>query len=107
MILIAGGYDKQIPFEPLGAEVIDKVKALVLTGATAGKIKAAVEGTEGYEDGKPGILMIDDFKAAVEAAKALATEGDIVLMSPACASFDKFKNFAERGEVFKEIVNEW
>ena len=76
-------------------------------GATAEKIKSAVETAPGYEEGRPGILMVDGFKEAVEAARDLAEEGDIVLMSPACASFDRFKNFAERGEVFKQIVNEW
>jgi len=106
VILIAGGYDKQIPFDPLGPEIIEHVKELVLTGNTALKISAAVENTPGYETGKPGITIVDDFEDAVLTAHRLAGEGDIVLMSPACASFDKFKNFAQRGEAFKRIIHE-
>ena len=106
VILIAGGYDKHIPFEPLGPEIIDHVKELVLTGDTALKISSAVESAPGYEPGKPGIIIIDDFEQAVLTAHNLAQPGDIVLLSPACASFDKFKNFAQRGEAFKRIVHE-
>ena len=106
MILIAGGYDKHIPFEPLGPEIIDHVKELVLTGDTALKISSAVESAPGYGPGKPGITIIDDFEQAVLTAHNLAQPGDIVLLSPACASFDKFKNFAQRGEAFKRIVHE-
>ncbi len=104
VILIAGGYDKHIPFDVLGPEIIKHVKHLILTGDTAGKIRAAVEGTEGYEPGKPDITVIEDFKLAVMAARNLAREGDVVLLSPACASFDKFKNFMERGNAFKTII---
>ncbi len=103
VILIAGGYDKHIPFDPLGPEVMEHVKELILTGDTAEKIRAAVEGTKGYA-GDPAITMVDDFKEAVLAADQLAKPGDIVLLSPACASFDRFKNFAQRGETFKQIV---
>lgn len=106
VILIAGGYDKHIPFEPLGPEIIEHVKELVLTGDTALKIGAAVENAPGYEAGKPGITVIDDFEQAVLTAHNLAQPGDIVILSPACASFDKFKNFAQRGETFKRIVHE-
>lgn len=105
-ILIAGGYDKHIPFEPLGQEAVARVKALFLTGDTAQKIRSAIETTKGYDSVKLPIFMIDDFAAAVHAARLYAREGDIVLLSPACASFDKFKNFAVRGDYFKEIVNE-
>ena len=104
VILIAGGYDKHIPFDVLGPEIIKHVKHLILTGDTAGKIRAAVEGTEGYEPGKPDITVIEDFKLAVMAARNLAREWDVVLLSPACASFDKFKNFMERGNAFKTII---
>jgi len=106
VILIAGGYDKHIPFEPLGPEIIEHVKELVLTGDTALKIRVAVENALGYEPGKPGITVIDDFEQAVLTAHNLAKPGDIVILSPACASFDKFKNFAQRGETFKRIVHE-
>ena len=106
VILIAGGYDKKIPFEVLGKEVQDHVKTLVLTGHTAEKIQKAVVESEGYQAGHPAILMEPDFKQAVLKASQAAEEGDVVILSPACASFDHFKNFAQRGQTFKAIVNE-
>lgn len=105
VILIAGGYDKKIPFDVLGKEAQDHVKTLVLTGHTADKIYDAVVSAEGYQPGHPEILREDDFTAAVQAAHRAAEEGDIVILSPSCASFDHFKNFAQRGRFFKEIVN--
>lgn len=107
VILIAGGYDKNIPFDEMGPEVVEHVKTLVLCGATAEKIRAAVEAAESYVSGKPEIVMAADLAEAVETARKKATEGDIVTMSPACASFDQFRNFAERGKAFKAIVNSW
>lgn len=107
VILIAGGYDKHIPFDVLGPEIVEHVKALVLCGATARKIRQAVEQAAGYAPGKPEILEVAPFQNAVEAARDLAEEGDVVTLSPACAAFDQFKNFAERGKTFKEIVNSW
>ncbi|MBR7081452.1 MAG: UDP-N-acetylmuramoyl-L-alanine--D-glutamate ligase [Oscillospiraceae bacterium] len=104
VILIAGGKDKGVPFDELGAEILMRAKALVLTGLTAEKIKTAVLNAPNYRDGYP-IIVKDDFRGAVLAASEMASEGDIVLLSPACTSFDKFKNFAERGKLFKEIVN--
>ena len=104
VILIAGGYDKHIPYDVLGPEIRAHVKKLFLCGATAGKIRAAVEQAEGGE--KPEITDCGDFEAAVRAAAAAAKSGDIVLMSPASASFDQFKNFMVRGECFKKIVKE-
>ncbi|MGI6012851.1 MAG: UDP-N-acetylmuramoyl-L-alanine--D-glutamate ligase [Oscillospiraceae bacterium] len=104
-ILIAGGYDKHIPFDGLGREIVDHVKALFLTGFTAEKIKAAVGACPDYDPAKLPVTVIDDFTEAVLAASAAAEEGDIVLLSPACAAFDKFKNFAVRGEYFRTIVN--
>ena len=106
VILIAGGYDKKIPFEVLGKEVQNHVKTLVLTGHTAEKIQKAVVESEGYQAGHPAILMEPDFKQAVLKASQAAEEGDVVILSPACASFDHFKNFAQRGQTFKAIVNE-
>lgn len=103
VVLIAGGYDKHIPFEPLALELPAHVKTLVLCGATADKIESAARAVEGC----PPIVRADGFEQAVIAARDIASEGDIVLMSPACASFDQFKNFAERGEKFKNIVWEF
>ena len=105
LILIAGGYDKHIPFDPLGPELCDHVKTLVLTGATAAAIRASVEKAPNYAPGAPEILECDDFEGAVRLARDKAGDGDVVILSPACASFDKFKNFEERGRTFKDIVN--
>ena len=107
VILIAGGYDKHIPFDVLGPEVVAHVKLLVLCGATAGKIRAAVEQAPGYCPGHPEILEVTPFQRAVEAARDRAQPGDVVTLSPACAAFDQFKNFMERGKTFKTIVNGW
>ena len=106
VILIAGGYDKHIPFEVLGPEVCEHVKRLYLTGATAQKIYDAVVSCPDYAEGKPEIIMIEDFTETVHAAAASAEEGDVVLLSPACAAFDKFKNFMVRGRYFKKLVQE-
>ena len=104
-ILIAGGFDKHIPFDTLGDEICLHVKKLFLTGATAEKISEAVKASEYYTDDFPMVIM-DDFKETVLAASDYAENGDIVLLSPACAAFDKFKNFMERGKYFKQIVME-
>ena len=106
VILIAGGYDKHIPFDVLGPEVCKHVKRLYLTGATAQKIYDAVVNCPDYAEGKPEIYVIDDFTDTVHAAAAAAREGDVVLLSPACAAFDKFKNFMVRGKFFKKLVQE-
>ncbi len=104
-ILIAGGYDKHIPFDELGDEICLHVKRLYLTGATTEKIYEAVVNSK-YYDGSLPIEKTDDFKDAVLAAANSAQPGDTVLLSPACAAFDKFKNFMERGRYFKQIVME-
>ena len=107
VILIAGGYDKHIPFDALGGEIVEHVKLLVLCGATAAKIRTAVENAEGYQPGHPEIVEVTPFQKAVETARDRAVPGDVVTLSPACAAFDQFKNFAERGKTFKAIVNGW
>ena len=107
VILIAGGYDKHIPFDVLGPEVVEHVKLLILCGATADKIRAAVEQAPGYRPGHPEILDVTPFQRAVETARSRAVPGDVVTLSPACAAFDQFKNFMERGKTFKSIVNSW
>ena len=103
VILIAGGYDKHIPYDVLGPEVCEHVKKLFLCGATGSQIRAAVENCGGTQ---PEITDCGDFESAVRAAAAAAQAGDVVLMSPASASFDQFKNFMVRGEFFKKIVKE-
>ena len=103
VILIAGGYDKHIPYDVLGPEICEHVKKLFLCGATAAKIREAVENCDGE---KPEMVDCGDFESAVRAAAAAAESGDVVLMSPASASFDQFKNFMVRGECFKKIIKE-
>ncbi len=105
-ILIAGGYDKHIPFDALGDEICLRVKELFLTGFTADKIYAAVTGSAYYDPAALPIHRIGDFRQTVLAASKAAEKGDIVLLSPACASFDRFKNFEERGNAFRSIVME-
>ena len=106
VILIAGGYDKHIPFDVLGPVVCEKVKAIYINGATAGKIRQAVENAPNYAPGHPEIVECKDFTdAALRSARA-AKAGDVVLMSPACAAFDQFKNFMERGNYYKKLVKE-
>lgn len=104
VILIAGGYDKHIPYDILGPEIVAHVKRLVLTGATASKIRAATEQAPEYQPGSPVIEEYAQFRNAVLAAAQAAQPGDVVLLSPASASFDQFKNFAQRGAAFKEII---
>ena len=103
LVLIAGGYDKHIPYAPLGAEIPGRVRALILTGPTGPKIREAVLAAGGE---MPLILEEADFRQAVLTAAKTAEPGETVLLSPASASFDAFKNFEERGETFKTIVNE-
>ncbi|MBQ2135624.1 MAG: UDP-N-acetylmuramoyl-L-alanine--D-glutamate ligase [Clostridia bacterium] len=104
VMLIAGGYDKHIPFEPLAPYLVEKVKKLYLCGHTAEKIEKALTEYEGY-NGSPEIIRVEDLEAAVLAAHKDAVKGDIVTLSPACASFDAFPNFVARGNYFKELVN--
>jgi len=101
--LIAGGYDKHIPFEPMVPYVLEKVEKLYLCGDTAEKIENAVKSDENY-NGKPEIIRVKDIAEAVSRAYADTKSGDIVTLSPACASFDAFPNFMARGNYFKELV---
>ena len=103
VILIAGGYDKHIPYDVLGPEICAHVKKLFLCGATAPQIRAAVEACAGEQ---PEMVDCGKFENAVKAAAAAAEAGDVVLMSPASASFDEFKNFMVRGNFFKKLVME-
>ena len=105
ILMIAGGYDKHIPFEPLGPAVCEKVKTLILLGSTAQKIQDAVMAAPQYREGCPEILRVETMEKAVAAAAAHAQPGDIVSLSPACAAFDLYPNFEVRGRHFKEIVN--
>jgi len=104
LILIAGGYDKGVPFTQLGVEMVQKVKTLILCGATAPAIRRAAEEAPGFGESGMEIVETEELAAAVAAAQAAALPGDVVVLSPACAAFDQFKNFMERGKRFKELV---
>lgn len=104
--VICGGYDKLIPFAPLGEAIrrAQNVHTVVLTGATAEKIAAAIEEAKGENPRPLTVLSVPDFDGAVRRAAAATAAGGIVLLSPACASFDAFVNFEERGERFKALA---
>ena len=100
LILIAGGKNKGLSFLPLAKLIKERVKGVVLVGMAKNDIKAALD-----EVGFSNYVLVDKFEETVEAAKKMADEGDIVLLSPACTSWDMFKSFEERGELFKKLVN--
>ena len=105
VILIAGGYDKHIPFEPLAEEGYPFIKELILLGDTKELIKEVFDKLMLNKNINIPIVMVDSLEEAVNKAKEISEDGDIVTLSPACASFDMFPNFAVRGNRFKEIVN--
>ena len=105
IILIAGGYDKKIPYEPLAPEILAHVKSLVLMGATGPRIEVAVRGCAGFDESALTILHADSMQHAVELARGAAQPGDVVSLSPASASFDLYPNFEVRGRDYKNIVN--
>lgn len=99
VILIAGGYDKHIPYDPLGPVAADTVKHAILLGATAPSIQTAIRNCSDLP-----ITRVSNMEEAVKVAAEIAGEGDIVFMSPASASFDMYKNFEERGNHFRDLV---
>jgi len=98
IVLIAGGKDKGSDFSKLDDLIAERVKEVVLIGKAAKKMK------DTWKDIKP-LRTVANLKSAVETAAEIAHKGDVVLLSPACASFDMFKDFEDRGKKFKEIVN--
>jgi UDP-N-acetylmuramoylalanine--D-glutamate ligase len=102
--LIAGGYDKGLPFHALGETIARRVKGVFLIGTTAPQIAQAI--TEARLPGRdlPAIRVCRDLREAVQAAFGAACPGEVVLLSPACASYDQFRNFVERGRLFKQLV---
>lgn len=103
LVLIVGGHDKNVPFDELGDEICQRCKALFICGETAEKISAAVRNSEFYTPDFP-MFIHEDWTENVLAASRFAQAGDTVLLSPACSSFDFFKNFAQRGDLFRDIV---
>ena len=104
IILIAGGYDKHLDYTVMAKPIIDNCKGLVLLGQTADKIDKAVTDELKKQNKTMPIARCTSLEEAITEADKLSQKGDIVLFSPASASFDMFKNFAERGELFKENV---
>lgn len=106
VILIAGGYDKKIPFDILAEEGYSKIKTLILLGATKNKIKAAFENLQASKNVHVPIVEVNSLEEAVLKAAEMAADGDIVTLAPACASFDMFENFETRGNKFKDLVKD-
>lgn len=104
IILIAGGYDKNLDYTPLAKPIIKKVKSLILIGQTSGKIFDVVKLELEKENKELDIHMCESLEETIKLAKKVAKPGQVVLFSPASASFDMFKNFADRGNQFKELV---
>ncbi|MBR6504200.1 MAG: UDP-N-acetylmuramoyl-L-alanine--D-glutamate ligase [Clostridia bacterium] len=105
IVLIAGGYDKNLDYTPLAKPIVDKVKTLILIGQTSEKIFTAVKEELDIQNKFMDIHFCEDLKQTAILANRYSKPGQVVLFSPASASFDMFKNFMERGEKFKEIVN--
>lgn len=105
LIVIAGGSDKKLDYTTMSEAINNKVKALILLGATADKIESAVKGYSCYDENNCRIYRVETMEDAVEKAREIAENGDIVTLSPASASFDHYKNFEERGKHYKGIVN--
>ena len=106
LIVLAGGYDKHIPFEPLAPYAVEKIKVLILTGPTADAIEKAIRSDKNFDNCGMKILRSENLEQSVKMAHEIAKEGDIVSLSPACASFDAYPNFEERGNHYKKLVNE-
>ena len=108
VIMIAGGKDKGIPYDEIGPALAEHGKVLILFGATSDKIQEALDA----EINKTGngkdieVIRATSYEDAVNTARSKAHDGDVVLLSPASTSFDMFRNFEERGNLFKKIVNE-
>lgn len=104
IVLIAGGYDKHLDYTPIAKPIVENVSSLILMGATAPKIEEVVKKELNAEGKKMPMFHCSSLKETVEKAKEIAKSGEIVLFSPASASFDLFKNFEDRGNQFKELV---
>ena len=103
VIIIAGGYDKNIPFDEFGEKIAENAKAAILIGQTAQKIADAIQL---FPEAGTRVQLVDSLVEAVRLANHLATKGDVVLLSPACASYDMFENFQHRGQEFTKLVRE-
>ena len=105
IILIAGGYDKKVPFDELGKKIIEKVSTLILMGDAAPKIENSVINSPGFKNTDLKIFRVNNMEEAIKKAHENSKSGDTVVLSPACASFDLYNNFEERGDHFKSLIN--
>ena len=106
IVLIAGGYDKNLDYTPLAKPILDKVTTLILMGQTSGKIFDSVKQEMEIQNKEIKIYMCDSLKETINTARKNAKPGQVVLFSPGSASFDMFKNAYDRGNQFKKLVNE-
>ena len=106
VVMIAGGYDKNLDYTALGDEICQRCRMVILCGATSEKIRTATQNSPLYREGYPQIHSCSTLDEAVKLAHRLTKDGDVVILSPASASFDQFKNFEERGKYFKKLVLE-
>jgi UDP-N-acetylmuramoylalanine--D-glutamate ligase len=104
VVVIAGGSGKNVPFDEFADAAVERAKAVVLVGETAPQIRAAIEEAQARRGKLVQKVEADTFEDAVRLAASAASPGDVVLLSPACASFDMFRNYKERGDRFKELV---
>lgn len=105
-IVLVGGYDKKLPFDELADVLVQRAKAVICFGDVRARVRAAIERVR-PADGGVRVKTVHDFRGGVNLARRMASEGDVVLLSPGCASYDMFCNFEERGQAFRQIVNEW
>ena len=103
-VVICGGQDKHVPFDPFAEGLCAMASAVILTGEARDQILDALNACPAYDPERLPVTVIPDYREAMKYACETATEGDTILLSPACTSFDAFKNFAERGEAFRGIV---
>lgn len=106
IVLIAGGYDKNLDYTPIAKPILEKVKVLILIGDTSTKIFNAVKEEAEIQGKQIDIYMCDELSQTITLARRFARPGQVVLFSPASASFDMFKSFADRGDKFKRLVND-
>jgi UDP-N-acetylmuramoylalanine--D-glutamate ligase len=103
-VVICGGQDKHVPFDPLAVGLCSMASSVILTGEARDQILDALNACPDFDPEKLPVTVIPDYREAMRYACETAADGDTILLSPACTSFDAFKNFAERGDVFREIV---
>lgn len=105
-IVLVGGYDKKLAFDELAVVLVERAKAVICFGDVRARVRAAIDRARPGEGGVK-VKTVHDFRGGVNLARRLASAGDVILLSPGCASYDAFRNFEERGDTFRKIVNDW